>query len=301
MVANEVTYLRADEVTDLALAYLRPRREQRFFLFLNYMDAHHPFCPVGDYAQLFPQSGDVGPIDAEAIRAHTRPVRRLAAGSLRDRYDAELRLLDDHLARLFARLEGWGLLERTLVVIVGDHGEALGEHNDIYHNNGVYETVVHVPLLLRRPGQAQGARIARFTPIADVFPTLLAELGLPAPPGQRGVHLLSDAPRGPLVTYTAPWPPLAVEQPRFYARHHWGIYGDPYKLIERSDGSRELYDLRADPAELQDLSAQMPEQVAALSDSLAVYRAGLAPRFSQSDLPMDLETLERVRGLGYIR
>jgi arylsulfatase A-like enzyme len=301
LTANEVAYLRAGEVTRLALQYLQKRRDQRFFLFLNYMDAHFPFCPVGAYARLFPQAGAAPAIDFEAIRNRVRGARPYERASLRDRYDAELRLVDDQLARLFARLEAWGLLERTLVIIVGDHGEALGEHHDIYHNNGAYETVVHVPLLLRRPGQPAGTRIARFTPILDIYPTVLAELGLPVPPGQHGVHLLSDAPRDPLVTYTAPWPPLAAAHPRFYDRDHWGIYRDPYKLIERSDGSRELYDLRADPAELRDLSEELPAVMVELSDSLAAYRATLAPRFTRSEALVAPEVRERLRGLGYIR
>ncbi len=300
LTANEVTYLRADEVTDLALTWLAARRERRFFLFVNYMDAHYPFVPAGSYAHLYPAAARHQRIDAEAIRGLDRTILPDERASLTDRYDAELRFVDDELGRLLQRLESWGELERTLVVVVGDHGEALGEHHDLYHNNGAYETVVRVPLLVRRPGQQRAAREDRWVSLVSVFPTVLAAVHLPPPAGLQAAPLENAAQPHPPVTYTARWLPYAQAHPERYDRDHWAVYADPYKLIARTDGTRELYDLRRDPAERSDLSAAQPERVADLEAALARFQREVQPLFSGPDYLNDPEALERLKSLGYL-
>src|SRR5262249_19352582 len=150
-----------------------------------------------------------------------------------DDYDASVRYLDGQLERLFADLEAAGALEHTVVLIVGDHGESLGEHHELGHANGVYASEVHVPLLLRLPGQAAPRRVPDVVDLADVLPTLTELLHLERPPVVQGDSLLAAGRAHPAIAFTGPYSDLARAHPRYYARSHYAVYRDPWVLISR--------------------------------------------------------------------
>ena len=297
--ANERSYLLAPEVNALALRWLAARRDRRFFLFLNYMDTHVPRVPPRRYRRLFPAAMHPAPVDVDAIRSRTRSVLPAEREGLVDVYDASVRFLDGELQRLFAALESQGLLEHTVIMIVGDHGESLGEHHDVEHANGAYASEVQVPLLLGLPGQRSGRRVAEVVHLADVLPTLVGLLALDLPPDVQGASLLSAERRFPAVSFTAPYRDLAIAYPRYYRRSHWAIYRDPWVLISRSDGERELYDFRADPDQERDLAATHPAEVAGLSAELLRFQGEIQPRFERETLHLDEESRQRLRALGY--
>jgi arylsulfatase A-like enzyme len=301
--STERYYLLAEEVNALALRWLEPRRDRRFFLFLNYMDAHEPYLPIGRYARLYPASAAPQDVDLWSIRERRRGILPAERAALVDAYDAEIRYLDDQLARLFAALEAWGVLDRTLVVVVADHGESFGEHHEMGHGNGVYETEVRVPLAVRLPGQREGRRVDRLVHLVDVLPTVAEIAGLEHPAGVHGVSLLAegDARPLPLVTSTGRYHDLVRDHPRWYDRTHQAVYRDPWKLIARSDGTAELYDVRADPAETRDRAPGEPETVAALRAELVRFEAAVQPRFDTTDPgAASPEALERLKALGYV-
>lgn len=279
LASNERYYLLAPEVNALARSWLAERRKRRFFLFLNYMDPHAPYLPVGRYRKLFRDEGGMGD-DDDPVSA----------------YDAEIRYLDDHLGRLFRQLAEWQLLDRTLVVIVADHGESFGEHQRVGHAVSVYEGEVRVPLILHLPGQERGERVDRFVHLVDVLPTLLETMGLPAPADLPGRSLLRDGTRdggaSPIVAHLGRYE-------RDYAEY--AIYRDPWKLITRSDATQELYDLRRDPGERSDLLDLHRPVADRLTVELAQFLASTRPRFETRAQEIDAETLERLRALGYVR
>jgi arylsulfatase A-like enzyme len=285
-------YLLASEVNDLALRWLAPRRDGRFFLFLNYMDAHAPYMPVKGYRDLFPAADVAQLVDRERIERGERPILPEERQPLVDAYDAEIRYLDDHLGALFAQLETWGLLEDMVVVIAGDHGESFGEHNEFDHATGLHEPQLHVPLLLRLPGQVDGRRESRPVFLADVMPTLLEALGLETPTDLQARSLFETERPLPIVAHLGP-----------YAHDHSedAIYSGPWKLILSSLGDVELYDIQVDPDELTELSGEHPDIVQALTDQLQQFKTEVTPRFGQSTDSIDPETLERLKALGYIR
>jgi arylsulfatase A-like enzyme len=298
--ANERSYLLAPEVNSLALRWLAARRDRRFLLFLNYMDTHVPRVPPLRYRRLFPAAMRPASVDVDAIRSRTRPILPAEREGLVDVYDASVRHVDAELERLFVALESQGVLEHTVVVIVGDHGESLGEHHDIEHANGAYATEVHVPLLVRLPGQVAGRRVADVVHLADVLPTLVDLLGLESPPDVQGSSLLGTERRFPAVSFTAPYRDLAIVHPRFYYRSHHAIYRDPWVLISRSDGERELYDFRADPDEERDLATTRPAEVEALSAELLRFEGEVQPRFEhETTTLLDEDARQRLRALGY--
>lgn len=274
--SNERYYLLASEVNALAVEWLKTRRNTRFFLFLNYMDAHQPYLPVGKYKRLFPSS------DTDRLNA----------------YDAEIRYLDDNLSKLFGQLRTWDLLDNTLIVIVGDHGESFGEHEKWGHARTVYEPEVRIPLILELPAQQIGHRIDRFVHLVDTFPTILDLMGLERPSNLQGDSLFKERRSCPIVSFLGKYQ-------RDY--EEWAIYQDPLKLIVRSENADELaifelYNIRENPEESEDLAVRHPRLVAKMTSELESFQKEVQLRFKRTEKPkLDVETLKRLRSLGYIR
>lgn len=288
------------EVNRLALEWLEPRRHERFFLFLNYMDAHDPYQPVWSYARIFPESRRPGRLDRDAILSGSRKILPAEKIPKVAAYDAEIRYLDDRLEELLGQLKRWDLLDKTLIVIVGDHGESFGEHQNLRHGNGVYETEVRVPLLVRRPGQGVGRRISRPVHHVDVLPTVLRELGLPLPDGLQGSGLFAPERRLPVVSVSTPVPGLSRAYPR-YGLSHDALYRGPWKLVAHSDGRAELYRFVDDPGELQDLARENPDLTREILGELQAFKSVVTPRFRRGGEKLDQEAMRRLRALGYLQ
>ena len=263
---------RGDEVVDKALAWLAEDRSRPFFAWVHLYDPHAPYAAPEPYRSRFP-------------------------ATLEGAYDAEIAWTDSQVGRLFDALAADGRLDRTLVVVVGDHGESLGEHKEQMHGFFVYDATVHIPLLAAGPGIP-----VRTVPdpvrIVDVLPTVLDAIGAPAPSTVQGESLLPLA-RG------ATRPPLTTLAETFYPRYHYGwselrAVGDGrYTLIAAP--RPELYDTVSDPGQQLDLYAQQPARAAglqrALDGLLARVTSARAPRGPQS---IDAEAEERLQALGYV-
>jgi arylsulfatase A-like enzyme len=137
----------ANEVLEPALEWIDRQGARPFFAFLHFFDAHTPYTPPEPYRSSFPDD-DVG------------------------RYDAEIAFVDEQLGRLVRELDARGILEDTAIVVVGDHGESLGDHGEATHGLFIYDATVRVPLLVRAPGFRAGRARAQVRTI-DVMPTVL--------------------------------------------------------------------------------------------------------------------------------
>jgi arylsulfatase A-like enzyme len=263
----------ANEVTDSAIRWLAKRAEsggasKPFFAWVHYFDPHLPY-----------ESPLAGQPDLAG-----RP------------YDAEIAFVDAQIGRLLGELGRRGLAERTIVVVVADHGEALGDHAEPTHGLFLYESTVRVPFLLYCPALVPGpCRVAdRVVGLADVFPTLLDLLGIPTPgpvdgrslvaapadPG-RAIYIETHAP-----FYLAGWSPLEGLR----------THDSKYVLAPRP----ELYDLDADRAEASNLHASRPPGLALLEEELAALRGGWGPDAGAARELTD-EEIERLRSLGYVQ
>lgn len=277
------------------VAWLRGARPRQrpFFLWVHLFDPHAPYTPPAEYLDL--------------VRPRRRRVGRQAERDVRWRYDGEVRFVDSSLGRILDALEQEGLAGRTLVVVVGDHGEALGEHGHTGHGLTIYEEAVRVPLVVRFPGRLRpGLVVPGPVPMVDLRPTILElALGLPPDPGGQG---RSQAPV--LLGAAASDLRRAVFlQRRFYepeSRRALGIAGDKLSvrvgdwkyLAAEEEGTRELYDLRHDPGETENLAATRPAEAAFLAATLGGWREGLGGPSRQAVSPDDEEAL---RALGYLQ
>jgi len=269
---------RAAQVNEAVLPWLEQRGDQPFFLWLHYFDPHQPFEPPPPYNQLYAD----------------------------DLYNGEIAYADSRLGHLLEQLRRLGSLDRTLIVMTADHGEGLGEHNELTHAILAYDSTLHVPLIIRPPGLgAEGARvIENRVGVVDIVPTILDLLGIAAPVEIQGRSLR------PLWDGKAD-PELAADryQPQYYAEnlsprltHGWGelrvLYDGNLKYIH---GPRpEMYDLSTDPEELIDLSFAHPEQAGRLREELAAFIQEHAAEEPATTRALDPELVRRLQSLGYL-
>lgn len=158
---GHLTALRADQVTERAIALLDKAAGRPFFLFAHYLDPHAPYesRPGHDF-------GD-GPTDA---------------------YDSEIAYTDVQIGRLLDEMTRRGLDESTVVVVFSDHGESFGEHNNWRHGGSLYQHQVAIPMLMRVPGLSRRS-VDQWATLTDLGPTTLALLGVDDPHPRLGRDL----------------------------------------------------------------------------------------------------------------
>ncbi len=261
---------RADEVVENALPWLDQHAGRPFFAWLHFYDAHSPYDPPEPFRSRF-----------------------------RDKpYAGEISFVDHQLGRVLQWLDTRGLKERTIVVVIGDHGESLNEHGEGTHGLFIYDATTRVPFIVRTPFvNLAGRRIKSTVRSEDVLPTLLDMLGQQVPDGVEGTTLV------PLMTGQAPDLNLDAYSESLYARNHYGwselksLRSGRFKYIATT--KPELYDLERDPDERVNLYAErrsLAETMANELQKLAVEQAAAAAGPSA----VDPETRERLAALGYI-
>jgi arylsulfatase A-like enzyme len=208
-------------------------------------------------------------------------------------YDASIAYMDTCLRRLFTRLEELRLLDETLVVITADHGEELDEHAMWFDHHGLYDTNLHVPLIMRLPRRIPaGLRIPGMVRLMDIAPTILELAGASdtVTAGIQGRSLL------PLLSGRE----TAAADRLFLTECTWmrkrGVRTDRWKLILARDHPDiherppvELYDFAADPGEQRNVAEENPDVVAELRADLEEW---LARRQAETGLPDPVEEQE---------
>ena len=305
---------RAEHVTEAALAWLGMPREKPFFVWLHYFDPHAHYDPPERFAHTFTPG------------LPTDPVRNLRAwwGRVSDRnqtiaaYDAEIVTVDHHLAKVVEHLRAIGEWNDTLFVLTADHGESLGEHGHMDHGEWLYQEQIHIPLLMRLPGTVPaGQRVPGLVRSIDIAPSIIELAGVSGAESDRFVKQMDGqslvpmlrgkegAPRRIFVeskncpeTPEAAWLAPGMEcHPGGVAGKLRAVYDGRWKLIitPLEEGRKyELYNLEADPAETDDLSAKQPDRVAALEREIDRFWETATPRAVVDD-----EMVERLRALGY--
>ena len=259
------------EVVDRALSWLVEDGDRPFFAFVHLYDPHSPYAAPEPFRSRFP-------------------------ATMQGAYDAEIAATDAQIGRLVDALQASGRLDDTIVVVVADHGESLGEHGEQQHGFFVYDAAVRIPLIVAGPGVPARA-VPEQVRIVDVMPTVLELVGAEVPPDVQGVSLLPLG-RGEeldLLGFSETW----------YPRYHYGwseltaVRNGQYKFIAAP--RRELYDTLADPGETLDLAATNPRMADALERALRdiVSRTAIAAT-PQQPRAIDPAVEERLRALGYV-
>ncbi|WP_219837389.1 sulfatase [Paenibacillus sp. R14(2021)] len=311
------------KVNDLAMPWIEQHKDESFFLFLHYWDAHTPYLPPEAY---IPEFYDSAKDPFDPANASMEPAYNHSAypffkhhhydlvGKVTDTdyydalYDAEIRYLDDCLKELDDHLAKLGIQEETMLVLFGDHGESLTEHDIYWDHCGLYEPTVHVPIIMRWPGRIPaGRRVPGLVQQADLLPTLLEAVRREAPMGIAGGQLAE--PQG--LDGRSLWPVIegddnGTHDMIYLSECAWqaarGIRSDRYKFIRTYDSGpftrppRELYDLWNDPAETDNLAEREPALADAMERQLNDYVSA-----KLVDRPDPMQEQLELRGLPFRR
>jgi arylsulfatase len=280
--------------------------QEPFFLFLHYMDPHGQYAPPAAHRKQFTRpydghdfiaAGDIGPIgemlynDGPELDISDRDVQHLV-----DLYDDEILYFDGQLEQLVSSLRGDGLLDRSVLVLTSDHGEEFLEHGHVGHCRGVWNTLTHVPLLMRIPDLDGGGRTDAPVQLVDIVPTLLDELSIDAaaiPSVGTSLRLLLRGGDPAMVPEYA-----FSDQSKYRAaddgRWHFILDGVKSKVT--------LYNLRADPLEQRDLFTQNHPEGERLGAVLNGWLkdTGQWVRFDEA-LAASKAKEEELRALGYLQ
>jgi arylsulfatase A-like enzyme len=260
----------AEQLNRQVIRWLKGSPQQPFFLFVNYLDAHHPYLPPPPFDRRF------GEISAAAIRGINAmkgsrtppPLAPDLQASLVTGYDNSLAYLDDQVGRLLDVIAHSPDAANTIIIVTADHGEAFGEHGPYGHEWNLHREVVHVPLILAGPGIPEGLRISHVARTRELFPTVL-DLA------RRGRFPLrrSSLRRFWTAAYQpTPWDDAVISE----LVPNTGPAGRPayvslltsdWQYIHGSNGDVELYRWPTDPQEKTNL-AQSPEYQQTLQELL---------------------------------
>lgn len=255
---------KAEQVTDGAIGWLSARDDRPFLLWVHYYDVHLPRRPPAPFDEI------------------------------RDPYAGALAYVDAQLGRLLEALEGNGSRRESLVLVLADHGESLGQHGESTHGILAYDSTLHVPMIAAGPGFPKGARSAEFVATSDVAPTLLAAAGAQPLPGSDGRPLQGAlAPGGSADRLT--W--FESYGPHFELG--WqaitGVRSARWKLTLEPE-PQELFDVAADPLE----NENRLEPETAVAASLREAHARLRPSEPPVAGELDGEVAAQLAALGYV-
>jgi len=264
-----------NEVVDHALPWIDQHRASPFFAWVHLYDAHAPYAPP------------------EPFKGEFR----------NDPYQGEISFADAQVGRVVQFLRDRDLFDRTVIIVVGDHGESLNDHGEQGHGFFIYESVVHVPMIVRAPFSAmQHRRVTDSVRSVDVMPTALDLLGIPEPAGVTidGQSIAS------LMTGSRTDMGLEAYAEAVYPLHHFGwsdlraLRLGRYKLIAAP--RPELYDLQDDPTEEKNVFADRK----ALGGRMLGRLAELEAHFKSSGqskseaVEVDPDAKARLAALGYV-
>jgi len=299
-------------VNRAARGILDEDRSTPLFLFVNYMEAHAPYWGPRRFRRRFLPEGTRTisarriPQSSAKVNAGVASLAPSEAFVLRALYRAGVRYLDDRLRELVDMIERRRGINDACVVILSDHGDNIGDHQMLGHNYSLWETLLHVPLVIRYPDREGGGSIdSRLAQTVDVLPTIVEGAGGRVR-ATAGVSLRSGAPRETAVAeYLAPMPSLDTMRRRFpgadvdrFDRSFRSLRtADDEKLIWDSRGDHQLFDLRSDPGEETNLATRAPERVVELAAHLEASGGSAS---AASPAPIDDHVRRQLEAMGYL-
>jgi len=263
---------RAGDVVQHAITWLTKNHPSPFFLWVHLYDPHAPYDPPAAFDTRF-----------------------------KDPYNGEIAYADASLGKLFTYLKQHGLYDRSLIVMMSDHGESLGAHGEAMHGIFLYDETIHVPLLFKLPGSLlAGRRVSTRVRLLDVAPTLLSMLSLPLPPTFQGESLVPAM----KATVKSPSSDLPAYAETDYPHRAFGwaalrsLRSGKYLYIRAPKA--ELYDESQDHTDQRNVVASSPAVAVTLLSQLNSLRENTSSYHGDKpEQPLTAEQNEKLAALGY--
>ncbi len=262
---------RAEETTRFALKWLNSHKEENLFLFIHYFDPHQLYEPPEAFASKFHDN----------------------------LYAGEIAYTDHCIGQVLEELKDLGLYESSLIIITSDHGEMLGEHGEYTHSYYIYESALKVPLIIKFPGNSKSKIADDPVGLIDIVPTICSVMGIETPPHVQGKDLSFYFSDTLPVTQSRHLYCESFYPTKYSANSLLGVVSDSWKYIQTS--RPELYDLKNDPGEINNLVTKQPQQARILQDRLRqVLEESVRGEDLGNKAPLDEKTRSRLESLGYL-
>jgi arylsulfatase A-like enzyme/Flp pilus assembly protein TadD len=266
---------RAEEVANHALGWISQHQRKPFFIWMHFYDAHDPYDPPSPFKERYAS----------------------------DPYDGEIAYTDTVLGDFLTVLQRHGLYENTVIAVAADHGEAFGEHGEERHGMLLYDETIHVPLLIKLPGEkSAGERVEARVALAEVAPSLLDAAGIPAPKEMQAKSILSlIGEKTPADGKSAPERAIYSETDYAHRAFGWSELqswrAGKYLFVQAP--KRELYDQSSDPDALKNLAPESKAVADTLGNRLSDFRQKTSSAKTEQ-AKLDPAQAESLRALGYL-
>jgi arylsulfatase A-like enzyme len=302
---------------------LKYNPKKPYFIFINYMDAHAPYLPPRRYANMMIEKKDfhrIRTIPQDWPLFYTEEIQYTPEDLefLNALYDAEIRYLDDAVKDLINFLEKRNALQNTMLVITSDHGENIGDHGLIDHVFSLYNTTLHIPLIIKHSSLfPAGSKCSQPAQINDLFKTISAACEIQRGTQQEYLHSLFSEnwinipdSRISFSEYFYPEQALgrfqenAADMKKLdrFKRSLRSAQIQGQKIIEGSDGKNEFYDLRSDPDEEHDLYSLSQEDYNLIKKKMDEFIKSLPKATQLKTIPkFSKKEIERLKALGYMK
>ncbi|MBN2372422.1 tetratricopeptide repeat protein [bacterium] len=263
---------KAGDVTRIGIQWLEKHKDNKFFLWLHYYDPHSPYFPP------FPFS----------VEYRDRP------------YDGEIAYVDVCLGELFKQMDDMGLMDHTIVILVGDHGEGLGDHNEDTHTIFIYDATLRVPFIIRAPDLIkEGTNVNALVSTVDILPTVIDQFGLKPLKGLAGKTLM------PLMNGQAKQIHSQILCESLFPELNFGwsrlegIRTPEWKYIYAP--SQEIYQIIEDPGEKKNVFQKGSSDHEGWKVSLDRLKNDYPPAsWAVQQARLNPETEQRLKSLGYV-
>jgi arylsulfatase A-like enzyme/Tfp pilus assembly protein PilF len=259
----------AEDVFQSASSWFERNYQERFFMWVHFYDPHAPYTPPSPYKEKYPEA-----------------------------YDGEVAYTDFYVGRLIEMLRERDVYGKTLIILTGDHGEGLNEHEEITHGIFLYDTTLKVPLVFHCPGVVpKGGVIEEQVRTVDIMPTILDILGIKIPAGVQGeslIPLIEERRSEGFDSYAETYFPLLS--------NGWSplkaVRTERYKYIQAPQP--ELYDVLDDPQELRNIVREKAGIAKEMGERLEELERMFSSAEASPKRALSFEEREKLRALGYI-
>jgi len=287
----------APDISLEAIKWLFENKDREIFLFVHYTEPHDPYVYHKDFDEGY---DDFDP----AFYPLGSSQKRIK------KYDTEIGFVDHHIGELLGKIKEYGLYEDSLIIFLSDHGESFGEHDYYGHGRRLYNSGLHVPLIVKLPGaQQKNTEISRIVSLLDVAPTILSLAGLSVPEDMEGIDLFDEENQDRVLYFEGYRGAVHYGRDQTFRLkvepNRYGLLKDDIKLI--FDKEYEAYDLVRDRFELTNIYKNPEKKFTDMTALLEAFIKDIqdfiefSKKYHRQRTNLTEEELERLKALGYIK